>query len=391
MAMTTSRGGGGGSYSYTVTYTLEQAVEMASRGSLSPGEVYRQMQGPLQNAVNQIALRQFSSSFSSLTDSQQQSVMGAFSREIKNAKEHREKPMSIVDALELASEGKVDDLKLYGALPEELHKVLEAIASSLNAASFKAANPDVRQQIWKVVSKMLRQQDDSDEAKDTPAKKGLECHNSALDLKSQGSTSGAIATMREAEKLLAKAARETTQTSKASVMVYCNWSSALAYVGDWICDAGVLKAAIEAADRGLAMAEELPQVSRFEQGVLLHNRGHAGWRLGEVTDNRGILMSAIEDLGKAGGVFKSLQNSAAVGENANLLAKANSALALSKAASIAPAAGHIPTHSSTPHAKTDANRAAELNLKYQADLRRWEGLGWRKRRRTPKPEPPKEI
>lgn len=185
--MAMSSGGGYGSRSYssyrtsyttyspitktnTITYTLEEAVEKASQGSLSPSEVYDQMSGPLQNEVENLASQQFSSSFSSLNLTQQRAVsflslnltqqravMGSLSRKIKRAKEQLEKPVSIADALQMASAGQVDDIKLYRALPDELRKALDAFAGNLGATNFTAARPQVRQQILKGILMVLYQ------------------------------------------------------------------------------------------------------------------------------------------------------------------------------------------------------------------------------------------
>jgi hypothetical protein len=328
MAMTSGGSSGSRTYSYTVTetYTLEEAVGKASRGSLSPDEVYRQMPGSLQGEVDQVASRTFHSPFSSLTVTQQREVMGTLSSEIKRAKEQSKKGVSIADALQLAGEGKLDDMKLYRALPDELRKVLDALAGSLSAASFTVASPEARKQIIKSVLMMLSQQGDGNEAHASHADRGLELHNRALQLKSQGDAGAALATMREAERILAADAGAATKPSNASVAVSCNLSSALANVGDWADDTPALQAAIAAVDRGLTMIEKLPQPPKFELAVLLHNRGLAGWRLGELTGSNVTLAHATEDLKRAGEVFESLQNSEAVTENAGVLSKAHAAL-----------------------------------------------------------------
>jgi hypothetical protein len=325
MAMMNTGGSGSRAYSYssytvTETYSLEEAVQKASQGSLSPGEVYRQMSGPLQAMVDQISSRKFSGSFSGFTLTQQREVMGELSSEIKRAKEQSEKPLSLADALQLAVEGKIDDIKLYNALPDELRQGMNALAAGLHASSFTVASPESRRQILKNV--LILCQGSAAARVD----EGLELHNRALQLKSEGDATGALTKMREAEKILSAQARAATEPSVASITVYCNWSSALAMLGDWTSDAAVLQATIEGADRGLAMVRKLTHPSRFEEGVLLHNRGHAGWRLGEVTRKPVTLTRAIDDIAKAGEVFTSLQRRDAIAENSDLLAKAKSAL-----------------------------------------------------------------
>ncbi|HSB09187.1 MAG TPA: DUF4062 domain-containing protein [Blastocatellia bacterium] len=64
---------------------------------------------------------------------------------------------------------------------------------------------------------------------------------------------------------------------------------------------------------------------------------------------------------------------------------------------VAIATGEIPHHGagsvyvSVPHPATNAERAAELNIRYQQDLARWKALPWWKRVRTKKPDRPTGI
>src|SRR5260370_14241964 len=195
MAMVNTGGSGSRSYSYssytvTETYTLEEAVQKASQGSLSPGEVYRQMSGPLQAQVDRISSRQFSGSFSSLTLTQQRAVMGKLSSEIKRAKEQSEKPVSLADALQLAVEGKVDDIKLYNALPAELRQRMDTLAVGLRAASFTAASLESRRQILKNILILCQG------AAPARVDEGLELHNRALQLKSEADSVRALPQMR---------------------------------------------------------------------------------------------------------------------------------------------------------------------------------------------------
>jgi hypothetical protein len=39
----------------------------------------------------------------------------------------------------------------------------------------------------------------------------------------------------------------------------------------------------------------------------------------------------------------------------------------------------------------ELNRARQLNLKYQAEKKKWDSLPWRKRIRIPEPKPPTGI
>jgi hypothetical protein len=149
MAMMASGGSGSRSYSYTVTetYSLEDAVGKASSGELSPREVYRQLPSSLQTEADRLASHKFSQQFSALTTVQQREVMSALKEEIRRAKENREKPLSILEALKMAREGAVDDIKLYAALPDELRKVVDALAEAHQVTNFCAAKPEMRSQI----------------------------------------------------------------------------------------------------------------------------------------------------------------------------------------------------------------------------------------------------
>ena len=46
---------------------------------------------------------------------------------------------------------------------------------------------------------------------------------------------------------------------------------------------------------------------------------------------------------------------------------------------------------STPHASADGNLASQMNMKYQAEKKRWDALPWRKRIKTPEPKRPVGI
>jgi septum formation inhibitor MinC len=157
MAMTFGGSSGSRSYSYTVTetYTLEEAVAKASNGELDPAEVYRQVPQPLQEEIDRLASHQFSQRFMSLSLSHQRQVMQALKMEIEQAKENPEKPLSIVEAMQMAKAGTLDDVKLYEALPEELRKILDGLAEAQNAAGFSRATPEARKQIWGFVLEML--------------------------------------------------------------------------------------------------------------------------------------------------------------------------------------------------------------------------------------------
>jgi len=295
MAMVTSRGSGGSSYSYTVTetYTLEEAINKASTGSLSPGEVYRQMPGEIQGEVDSIARRLYSKSFSSLGYSEQRQVMGALAAEVKRAKEEAEKTVSLIDALRLAAEGKIDDLKLYDALPQELRAPMDGLAQGLTSLDFKRAKPEARSQVLKIVLGALAEQ-----ATNNAAEVGLELHNRALELKKNGSSVEALKMMRDSEKALNQFVN-SNPSAPAAVNAYCNLSSVRAHMGDWANDTSVLCSAITAADEGLERLGKLAGQPDFNKGVLLHNRAHAGCRLGEIGRDRATLIRGRKDVGEA--------------------------------------------------------------------------------------------
>jgi hypothetical protein len=74
------------------------------------------------------------------------------------------------------------------------------------------------------------------------------------------------------------------------------------------------------------MIEKLDTKPEFDRAALWHNRGHAGWKLGEIARNRDVLVRATEDLTKAGELFKAQQKSEALSENAALLGNAQTTL-----------------------------------------------------------------
>jgi hypothetical protein len=391
MAMTTSRGSGGGSYSYTVTetYTLEEAIRKASTGSLTPSDVYRQMPEEIQGEVDSLARRRYSKAFSSLGYSEQCQVMAELAAEVKRAKEEAEKPVSAFDALRLASEGKIDDVKLYDALPQELRTPMDALAQGLRSSDFKRAKPEVRSQVLKIVLEALTEQ-----ATNNAAEVGLQWHNQALELKKNGSSVEALKMMRDAEKALSKYDGSNPSVPTGDVTTYCNLSSARAHIGDWTSETSLLSSAITAADRGLALDEGSASGTSFNRAVLLHNRGHAGWRLGELNQNRATLRRAIEDIAAAQALFTAGRNSEALRENADLSRQAIAALAKlreragrsSHHNAVAAAAGAAPM--SPPHRSADAQAASDRNIEYRKALREWSALPWWKRVRTSKPTPP---
>jgi hypothetical protein len=301
---------------------VEEAIYKASHGGLNPGEVYRQLPEPIQKEVDRLAVQSYAKTFGFLCRSEQCGVMGALAAEFKRMKEEAEKPISIVDALQLAAEGKIDDLKVYDALPEEMRKSIDVLAEALASSEFKKAKPEVRSKVLKIVLQALAQQ-----AGGGVSDRGWELYNQAIEQNAKGDSAGAVKSMHEAEKALAEQASANGDPSAESVVVYCNLSSARAHLGDWTNDVELLRSAITAADRGLEQVAKNAERPEFNCGILLHNRGHAGWRLGELTRDRTTLSRARQDIAKAGDVFLTLKRAEAVKENNALSVRAETALA----------------------------------------------------------------
>lgn len=330
MAMMSSGGRGYrsscSSYSPPVkkTYTLEQAISLAGLGGLDPKDVFSQMGKALQDELDHLGREKYGQSFSAIDTSKQRQLMLDFLEAIELAKKEAEKPVPVMEALEMARDGKADEVKLYAALPEELRKAMDAMATAQNAAGFTAAAPELRRKIAGMLVQLL--QNSSDTAAAQRASQGLHLHNQALELKAKGQGPGALDTMREAEKILAAETSSNATISQATVGLYCNLSSARACIGDWACDSAMLRAAIGSANEGLRMAEGLKPAPKFEIAVLTHNLGYAEWRLGEVTRETALVARGVGALQKAGDMFRSLGNDEAAKENAGLYMRARGSL-----------------------------------------------------------------
>jgi len=168
MAMLSNGGYGPRSYAYGFerTYTLEQAVDIAIGGGVDPREVYRQMPKLLQDEVDRITRHQFPEKcFMFLTMAQQQEVMSTLKQEMKRAKDIGEKPLSIPEALSMAMDGTVDDIRLYNALPDAVRQAMDGLARNDASVGFCDANPTVRRQVLAVLLEMLRRDGGEDVAK----------------------------------------------------------------------------------------------------------------------------------------------------------------------------------------------------------------------------------
>jgi hypothetical protein len=139
MAMTAGGGYGGGSYSYTVTYTLEEAVEKATTGLLGPDWVYGRLPASVQTELDRLATHRFSQRFSALGLADQKATMRTLLTEIRNAKNKEAAPSSLLDALTFARDGLAEPGKLYTLLPVELQAVLDGIAQEKGAPGFATA------------------------------------------------------------------------------------------------------------------------------------------------------------------------------------------------------------------------------------------------------------
>ena len=67
-------------------------------------------------------------------------------------------------------------------------------------------------------------------------------------------------------------------------------------------------------------------VQDLNRGVLLHNRAHARWRLGEITHKRAALVRGRKDVAEAAQVFKALKHVDAVKENNELSSRIENAI-----------------------------------------------------------------
>jgi hypothetical protein len=152
--MRSTGGHGSRSYSYTVTetYSLEEAIDKASRGDLNPSEVYRKTPQALQAEIDRLASRQFSQRFSSLALSQQREVMYALKEEITRAKEG----VSIVEALKMVKRGELDDLKFFQSLPDELRRILDNVAAKHGSTDFCGGSPQIRKLVIGIVLEMTQ-------------------------------------------------------------------------------------------------------------------------------------------------------------------------------------------------------------------------------------------
>ena len=146
MAMASGGGYGGGSYSYTRTYTLEEAIERASQGLLEPDWVYQKLPPPLQGELDRLASHRFSERLLALSRERQRAVMATMVKAIKDQNRGNEsKPLSILEALTMARDGVVEPAKLFSALPEDLRNVLDAMAREQGSGAFCDATS--RQQV----------------------------------------------------------------------------------------------------------------------------------------------------------------------------------------------------------------------------------------------------
>lgn len=159
MAMVAS-GSSSGPYSYSYrTYTLEEAVAKAGCGELSPSEVYHKLPASLQKEVDQLSEKQYGKGFVALEIASQRSVMALLADEIKKAKEENARPLTLIDALCAARDGKADAIKLYGLLPEEVKKVLDSISVIHGAADFCSATVDARRTVLDAIISVAKDAD----------------------------------------------------------------------------------------------------------------------------------------------------------------------------------------------------------------------------------------
>lgn len=140
---------------YTETYTIEEAILKASNGSLNPSEIYRQIPEQLKKVIDTIAMQVFSKQFLVLSSTQQQEVLKMLLSEIEKEKEQSNKSLTILDALKMAKEGSIDDLKFYQSLPPEIREVFDTVSMSYNASNFTELKPELRKVILEFIIEML--------------------------------------------------------------------------------------------------------------------------------------------------------------------------------------------------------------------------------------------
>ena len=148
-------GSGADSKLETKTYSLEDAINKSGIGELNPMEVYLQMPVLLQEEVDRLSILRFSKKLALVTMTEQREVMLTLYQGLKEAGKHPSKPITVSDVLEMTKQGKIDDIKMYQSLPEELQKYMDAIAKSLNSANFSTANRSIRLQVIESVLKII--------------------------------------------------------------------------------------------------------------------------------------------------------------------------------------------------------------------------------------------
>lgn len=155
---------------------------------------------------------------------------------------------------------------------------------------------------------------------------GLALQGQALKFRAAGSPVEALATMRQAVAMLTTSVDQSSvRDTRGYADLVCNLASAQTSVGDWADDVSALQNAIAAADMGLAVfATSTPRDLTI--GALWHNRGHAGWRLAELTRDRSTLSRAVTDFEKAHELFATLGNADSITNNAALMARAKALL-----------------------------------------------------------------
>jgi hypothetical protein len=158
MAMTSGRSSGSYSYSYTTTetYTLQEALAKVVAGTLSPGEVFAQLPAELKSEFDRIAKRSYGNDFSSLNIDQERRVVGDFLNRVRKAEEMADKPLTLVEALQLAIEGMIDEAALYKGSPGEIQNMLDELAKMLGGKAFMDGSPEARMQALLAMSAMIQ-------------------------------------------------------------------------------------------------------------------------------------------------------------------------------------------------------------------------------------------
>jgi hypothetical protein len=138
------------------TYSLLEAIEMASRGSLTPIDVYLQLPVALQKEIDALANLGSPSTFSNLSLKEQSDAFMKLKKRIKDFQviESLIKKVSTLKAIEKARRGKIDDLLLFAYLPTEIKNALNVLSNNLHKRNYDLLSTNERHEILGILVKM---------------------------------------------------------------------------------------------------------------------------------------------------------------------------------------------------------------------------------------------